>query len=161
MLLSFVKSIISARSWEELPILLLVSEAGEEEEGCCTPSLQPGRRRRRSHRHMLCLITPARSPCRALPSPLPHAGGDSACRAPAAEAPLLPCASCASAPSALAHSSQAFLCLPFLPSFLLSSSFLLFISLVKSQFIHFRVTVFSLSQPSFISKPLPSFFCLT
>lgn len=71
------------------------------------------------------------------------------------------CCRGASAPSALAHGSQAFqafLYLPFLPSFLLLSNFLLFTSLVKRQFINFRVTAFSLSQPSFISEPLPSFF---
>lgn len=69
--------------------------------------------------------------------------------------PVLP------APSVLAHSRQLFLYPPYLPSFFVLSSFLLFMSLVKSQFIHFRVTVSSLSQPSFISKPLLPFFCLT
>lgn len=144
----------------EAPILSLGSEVGEEE-GCCTPSSLPGRRRWHSHGHRLCLITPAGSPWWVMPSPLPHAGGDSACGAPAAEGPLLPRASCTSPPSALARGSQAFLYLPFLPSFRLLPSFVLFMSLVKSRFIHFRATVFSLSQPSFISEPLPSCFCLT
>lgn len=86
------------------------------------------------------------SPCWALQSPLPHTGEDSAFKAPAADGLLLSCASCAPAPAVLVHGPQAFLCLPFLLSFILLSNFLLFMSLVKSRFIYFRVV--SLSQPS-------------
>lgn len=62
--LSFVQSITSAKSWEKLPILLLVSEVGEEEEeSSFTPSPLSGRGTQQSCRHMLCLITLAGSPC--------------------------------------------------------------------------------------------------
>lgn len=91
--LSFVQSITSARSWEKLPILLLVSEVGEEEEeSCFTPSLLSGRQMQQSCRNMLCLIMLMRSLCWAMLSPLPHAEGT----VPAAEAPLLPWVPCAS-----------------------------------------------------------------
>lgn len=144
----FVQSVTLARSWEKLHI----SEVGEkEEESCSTSSLLSGRRTQQSCRHMLSLIMLAGSLCWAVLSPLPHAVP--------AEAPLLPCVPCA---SVLQHRTQASLYLPlYHPVFLLLSSFLLFMSLVKSRFIHFRVPVFSLSWHSFISEPLPSFSCLT
>lgn len=65
------------------------------------------------------------------------------------------------APTSPTYCSQTCLRLPLLWSRVLSSSFLLFMSLVKSRFIHFRVTACSLSQPSFISEPPPSSFFLT
>lgn len=105
MLLSFVQSIISARSWEELPILPW--------------SLRQVRRRKRAV--ALPPYCPAEGGCIATGTccPLKHqwgawAGGvpfaphrwGQCLQGPAAEAPLLPRASCTSAPSALAHGRQ-------------------------------------------------------
>lgn len=138
----------------------LVSEVGEEEEeGCCTPSLLPSRRRLHSHRHVLSLKTPVGSlgwGCPLCPTQVGTVSAGPCCRGSSA-APCFLHVCTLSAGTWQAVS----LCLPFFPSFLLLSGFLLFMSPVKSQFIHLRVTVFSLSQPSFISEPLPSFFCLT
>lgn len=149
--LGFVQSIMFARSWEKLPSF--------------SWTLRWVRRRRRTVSLPPYFLTEGHSRAAgtmlvgslswAVLSLVPQAEGTM----PAAEAPLLPCVPCA---SVLQHQTQAFLCLPlYYPVFLLLSGFLLFMSLVKSRLIRFRVPVFSLSWRSFISEPLPSFSCLT